>query len=233
MRYLVIYMLLISTVGLAQQKSTSEGNERVRISTIEKQNKEAKEISKLLLQAWCMGDITAYYPKNQTIEMSYAQFLNHFGMEEYAYTLLNNQTPSWFCSEKKLRCIPIDPLTMQCLQYEIELGEENYFNQQKSTQEKRIDYVKLIYSSICDVRGIELEGPVFKMKDIKKLNKQKYKVRNPQNDAATLDVWSYLTIGNFKRTTIYKRDEFVNSPSRVDANELRKRVDGESVNWEQ
>ena len=230
MRYMLISFLLVSIVGVAQNKMTSEGEERTRISIKEKQNLVTKDIPVLLLEAWCKEEITAYYPKNQNVEMSYAQFLNHFGMEQRAYTVLDNQVPDWFCNEQQ-KCIPIDGYTMNCFQYEVELGEENYFNRQTSRNEKRIDYVKLIYSSICTARGIEVEGPVFKMKDIKRLDKQKYKVRNAQNNAASLPIWSYLTIGNFKRTFIYKKNDFVDNPARVDKKTLQKRINTEGGNW--
>ena len=227
----LIILTLISTAGMAQKKVTSEGEVRVRISTLEKQNKVAKDIPRLLLQAWCKGDINAYYPKNQNVELTYAQFLEHFGMEKRAYTVLDNQVPEWFCEEQPLECIPIDPYTMQCLQYEVELGEENYFNKNTARQEKKLEYIKLIYSSNCTVRGIEIEGPVLKINDIKKLPKS-YKVTNPENDASALPIWSYLTLGNYRRSTIYKKEEFVTNPARIAHSELQNRLSSESENWE-
>lgn len=230
MRLVLISLVFIPTIGFTQSKMTSEGEERTRISTKEKQNKVAQDIPKLLLQAWCAGEISAYYPKNQKIEMNYAQFLSHFGMEKKAYMVLDNQTPEWFCEEELMECIPIDPMTMKCMQYEIELGEENYFNQTTSRQEKKLNYIKLVYSSTCTARGIEIEGPVFKMNDIKKLDK-KYTVQNLQNDVASLPIWSYLTIGNFSRTIIYKKDEFIDNPTRVSAEVLNIRNTKENENW--
>lgn len=224
-------MVLISTVGMAQNKMTSEGEARTRIAIKEKQNLVIRDISSLLLKAWCKGDIIAYYPNNQNIEMSYAQFLEHFGMEKRAYIMLNNQVPDWFCNEHQ-KCLPIDAYTMSCLQYEVELGEENYFNKQTSRNEKRLDYVKLIYSSICTLKGVEIEGPVFKVNDIKNLDKLKYKVRNPQNVAASMPLWSFLTLGNLKRSIIYKKNDFVDNPAKIDKETLKKRMNTEGGNWE-
>ena len=233
MRGLLLSMLIpVIFLGFAQRKMTSEGEERVRISILEKQNKVAKDIPKMLLQAWCNGDIEAYYPKDMKVKMTYAQFLEHFGMEEKAYHLIDHNYPAWYCGNESLKCIPIDDLTLSCLQYEIELGEENFFNQQKSIREKRIDYVKLIYSSRCTFQGIEVEGPVFMMKDIKKLNKEQYKVRNMQNDAASFPIWSYLTLGSFNTTTIYKKNEFVENPASLSREEIQKGVAKENDNWE-
>lgn len=231
-KVVTIILVLYSILGVAQRKMTSEGEERTRISIKEKQNKAAKDLPPLLLKAWCDGEISAYYPKSLDTKLSYSQFLYHFGMEELAYKTVDNDVPEWFCNEEKTSCGKIDEYTLSCFQFEVELGEENYFNRNKLTQEKRIDYVKLIYSNNCTYTGLELEGPVFKMSDIKNLNKEKYNIQNPINDATTLDIWSFLTIGNFSRSTIFKKNDFVENPARISNKEIQKRVSKENENWE-
>jgi len=227
----LIIALLISTLVVAQQKTTSEGEERVRISLIEKQNLYAKDLPYKLLKAFCNGDIKAYYPANLNVELNYPQFLSHFGMEKRAYAMIDEDLPDWYC-DKTSKCIALDHYTLNCMQFEIEIGEENFFNRNTSKQEKRIDYVKIIYSYNCNVRGVEIEGPVFRMSDIKKLNSENYKINNSSNQAASLSLWSYLTLGNFKRTIIYKKNQFVESPARVSSKELELRIKNENSNWE-
>lgn len=163
-----------------------------RINLKERQNQMAASIPKILLDAYSKGDIQAYYPKNMDVPVSYAQFLNHFGMINKAYRELVNESPVWFCRDKKP--VPADGFVIKCMQYKMELGEKQYQNNITYAQEKKLNYVKIIYASECAVDGVETEGPVFKIGDISKLTDRSYGIVNPQNPAVVYSVSDLLKL---------------------------------------
>jgi hypothetical protein len=167
-----------------------------RVYLEEKQNKPASAIPKILLDAYSKGDITAYYPKNLEKPVPYAQFLNHFGMESKAYQVIANDYPSWFCG--KLPLVEIDPSVTQCMQYSFEIGERSVRNNISYQQEMKLAYVKVIYSGECSASGVEKEGPVFRLGDIRKLKSYAYKIVNTQNSSISYKVADYLDLRLFR-----------------------------------
>lgn len=182
--------LLILTGALAQLLGQQYIISRVNLK--EKQNQMAASIPKILLDAYSNGDIQAYYPKNMDIPVSYAQFLNHFGMTDKAYRELVSESPVWFCRDKKP--VPADGFVIKCMQYNMEIGEKQYRNNITYAQEKKLNYVKIIYASECAIDGVETEGPVFKIGDISKLTDRSYGIINPQNPAVVYSVSDLLKL---------------------------------------
>jgi hypothetical protein len=162
----------------------------------EKQNKPAAAIPKILLEAYSKGDITAYYPKNLEKQVSYAQFLNHFGMESKAYQVIADDTPDWFCHDGPV--VQVDAMVIDCMQYAFEIGERSVRNNVTYQQEIKLAYVKLIYSGECSASGFEKEGPVFRLGDIRKLKSSAYKIVNAQNSSVSYKVADYLDLRLFR-----------------------------------
>lgn len=167
-----------------------------RVYLKEKQNKPAAAIPEILLNAYSKGDIKAYYPKQLKTPVSYAQFLNHFGMESKAYQEIANNLPVWFCNKRN--DVKIDPSVKKCMQYSFEIGEVSVRNNITYQQDIKMAYVKVIYSGECTTTGVEIEGPVFKLGDIRKLKKSEYKVVNYENTSMSYYVADYLNLRLFR-----------------------------------
>lgn len=192
-------MKLISTTIfclLALGALGQNGFIKSRVYLEEKQNKPAAAIPKILLDAYSKGDITAYYPKNLEKMVSYAQFLNHFGMESKAYQVMANDYPDWFCGKRPV--VKIDPSVMDCMQYSFEIGERSIRNNITYQQEIKLAYIKVIYSGECSASGLEKEGPVFRLGDIRKLKSTEYKIVNAQNSSVSYKVAEYLDLRLFR-----------------------------------
>jgi len=172
-----------------------QGNvEETKVYLMDKQNQTAKAIPRLLLDAYSRGDIEAYYPLDRQSSVSYAQFLSHFGMVSESYKVVENDFPSWFCNSREV-ILPSEEL-IKCMQNNFELAEKPFKNTVTNLQEKKMVYVKLIYSAKCTAAGMEKEGPIFKIRDIKKLkNRRRYKIVNPTNSAVTYTIADYLSLG--------------------------------------
>lgn len=180
----ILLLLIIANHVYAQQYAVSKVNLK------EKQNKMASSIPAILLDAYSKGHIKAYYPKNINVPVAYTQFLNHFGMQEKARLELLNENPFSFCYEKKK--ISVDIYVINCMQYRLEIFEKVQKNHVTYEMEKKVDFVKIIYSSECTSDGLDVEGPVFKMNDINKLRNSSYEITNPQNPAVTYRVAEFL-----------------------------------------
>ena len=188
-KLLLVCLLLISQNSLTQSDSSVVIS---RINLEEPQNIAAKSIPSILLNAFQEGKINAYYPKNINIQVPYPQFLRQFYSEGAAYHALKQQVPDWFCAKPDFP--NIDPFTSDCFSNQLIVGEESTWNRVLNKQERKHSFVKLIYDASCTAKGLEMEGPVFRMKDLEKLQEKKYHVPNPKNSARTLPIAAYLRL---------------------------------------
>ena len=188
MKAALLIVLLSITVNVAF-------SQRYIVSTVnlkEKQNKMAAAIPGILLDAYSKGDIKAYYPKNINISVPYVQFLHHFGMPEKAQLELMNYKPFAFCFKRKV--IPTDGFIINCMEYSIEIVEKLERNHITYETEKKLDFIKFIYSGKCAADGLEMEGPIFKISDMQKLRDRSYAIQNPQNSASHFSVYELLQL---------------------------------------
>ena len=171
--------------------------EKSRVYLSEKQNKTASAIPALLLEAYSKGDIKAFYPKDSKREVIYSKFLNNFWSTIKANQAIGNDYPSWFCADKEV--IVPDNFLIKCMQYNFEIGEQEFRNNITYQQEKKLVYVKVIYSGECSANGLEKEGPIFLIKDIKRLKSTgKYKLTSPENQAFSYSIMDYLNLRLFR-----------------------------------
>lgn len=184
-------LCLVALGALAQN-----GFIKSRVYLEEKQNKPAAAIPKILLDAYSKGDIRAYYPKDLERTVPYAQFLNHFGMESQAYQVIADDMPPWFCGKRSV--VEVDPTINRCMQYYFEIGERSVRNNITYQQEIKLAYIKVIYSADCTASGLEKEGPVFRIGDIRKLKDNAYKIMNAQNSSFSYKVADYLDLRLFR-----------------------------------
>lgn len=187
----IIYCFLIVTSVLGQPAILKS-----RVYLKEKQNRPAVGIPSNLLKAYSQGDIKAYYPKALMTPVPYVQFLNHFGMKSRAFKEITNDAPPWFCGKREY--VQVDPMVKKCMQYNFEIGEQSVRNNITYQQEIKLVYVKVIYTGECSGNGLEKEGPVFKIGDIKKLKQNEYKIVNPENTAVSYTIADYLALRLFR-----------------------------------
>ena len=193
LKTMIMCLCLIPAISTFAQSSRIK---KSRVNLLEKQNKPASKIPEILLKAYSNGEIKAYYPQALKKQVPYAQFLNHFGMAAKANRQIANGQPSWFC--KKAKPLAVDDDVLSCMQYSFEIGEESYRNNVSYQQSIRMVYVKLIYSNQCTADGLEKEGPVFKIKDIRKLIEREHKIINAQNSAVSYTIGDYLALRLFR-----------------------------------
>lgn len=199
---LKVIVIFISLLSVFHVDAQSKRIKKSRVNLLEKQNRPAANIPKTLLKAYSDGDIKAYYPNAPKVQVSYAQFLSHFGMAKKANKTLENGAPFWFCQKSKP--ISIDADVVKCMQYSFEIGEEVFRNNITYQQDTRLAYVKIIYSNECSNDGLEKEGPIFKIGDVKKLIDREYKIVNPRNSAVTYTIADYLSLKLFSAVPLKK-----------------------------
>lgn len=190
-------LFLLATLNTIAQSNRVK---KSRVALGEKQNKPAANIPEILLEAYSKGEISAYYPSAQNKRVPYSQFLYHFGMEAKANIQVEKGSPYWFCNKEKP--VAIDQEVMDCMKYSFEIGEESYRNNITYQLDKRMIYVKVIYSNECTDDGLEIEGPVFRISDIRKLNERRHKIVNAQNSAVSYTISDYLALRLFRSQPI-------------------------------
>tara|TARA_B100001287_G_scaffold170772_1_gene143688 strand:- start:4374 stop:5015 length:642 start_codon:yes stop_codon:yes gene_type:complete len=161
-----------------------------RIRLIEKQNQIIRGLPKILLEAYCKGEITAYYPKYIKAQVSYSEFLNYSGLKDPTYNEQGLLCPNEFCNLSQ------DNLKMfnRALEF-LEIEKRAHVGQEPF---KDIKYVIL---KIYDDKNNSYNGPVFFVKDILKLS-EKYRLYNPKNDASPLSIKKVFLSRMFSSTVI-------------------------------
>ncbi|MEL7004210.1 MAG: hypothetical protein AAFN93_15935, partial [Bacteroidota bacterium] len=146
-KFIVIFALFISVSAIGQPRKIKKS----RVNLSEKQNKPASAIPTILIDAYSRGEIKAYYPNSLKHEVPFAQFLHHFGMRPKAQRQLAGGQPFWFCAD--VLTVKVDKEVMDCMNYSFEIGEEVFRNNITYQQDKRMIYVKVIYSKECSTDG--------------------------------------------------------------------------------
>ena len=164
-----------------------------RVFNSEKQNAMASKIPGILLEAFSKGEIVAYYPKNANIPVNFVQMLHHFGASQQAEDMLN-ASPWWYCESSGSATINTE--IKQCFSQYFEIGELKQINHITKMPEKN-HFIRLIYASDCSPDGFERQGPVFKIKDIAKLDKQEYRLMNPRNAVYKYKIIDYLRLRTY------------------------------------
>lgn len=185
----VLVLFLVSSLSAQQMPS--------RVSIVfgsEPQNKLASQLPALLLEAYRLGDISAYYPMRPDIRIPYGQFLQHFGEPGKAQAVLANP-PSWFCGDRSFPKPGLEQV--ECLSMRFELIEQLERNKISQLNEWKQQYIRLIYDDSCDPRGISTAGPIFKISEMAKLTQPKYQLANPKNQAVKYTAYDILKLRIF------------------------------------
>jgi len=165
-----------------------------RVFSSEKQNAMASKIPGILLEAYSKGEIMAYYPKNMNIPVNFVQMLHHFGASQEAEEMLNAH-PWWYCESSASASVSSE--MKQCFSQYFEIGELKQINRITRMPELKFHFIRLIFANDCSADGFEREGPVFKIKDIAKLDKQTYRLVNPRNPVYKYKIIDYLRLRTY------------------------------------
>ncbi len=182
---MIALLVMLSVTSFAQLIVSS-------VPLKEKQNQMAAQVPKILLDAMSRGDIVGYYPKNTKIPVAYSQFLYHFGMTDRAYRALMQTSPRWICEE--IKPVSIDSYALECFEYQFEIVEQMERNNVTYQQERKMKYIRLVYSNNCTSDGLDVAGPIFKISDIGDLVNRRYGITNPQNPAIKYSVLELLRL---------------------------------------
>ncbi len=198
-----------------------------RVDFREKMNRPAAKIPAMLLQAFCAGEIQAYFPNSPTTPMTYQDFLTHFGMA--APVVENKSDQSIACVEQS--CGQLDPNILNCFSIYMDMDETFQFDRKHSQMKQKISYVRLVYSAECNYKGLDYEGPIFKVADMQKLS-AKYNVMNPQNTAANHKLYTYFMIRPFNSVIIKEGEEYSANPAKKDRERKEKHINMEDSMYE-
>jgi len=182
--------LIFCSVVLNAQRLMEKEFQVTRIPLKEKFNLAARDLPSLLIQAFCEGKITAYYPQKPSLECGYHEFAAHFEVLKTQPVAKGDvfeevYCPNAFCSTKNEASV--EPFRLY-----FDVIEDKEFSNQKSSEKFNIRYIRLIYA--FDKHGMEVikTGPLFVYEDVSKLNAQDYSLLNPKNDAARISFKKYF-----------------------------------------
>jgi hypothetical protein len=188
-KYLYSLVLLLS-LNVQGQRLMYKDFQVMRVSLKEKFNLPARDLPRLIIQAFCEGKITGYYPQKPQLECGYHEFAAHFNVNKMqpankgdAYE--DTQCPSAFCSNK-------DEETVAPFSLFFDVVEDKEFNRETSTKKHNIRYIRLVY--VLEKHGMQLElsGPLFAYEDVVKLSGAEYSLFNPKNNAARISFRQYF-----------------------------------------
>jgi hypothetical protein len=80
MKKILLFVLVIACFSGQAQRLMYKEFQVMRISLKEKFNLPARDLPRLLIQAFCEGKITAYYPQKPKLECSYLSSKAESGM---------------------------------------------------------------------------------------------------------------------------------------------------------
>ncbi len=174
--------LLLIIIFMMNMNAFSQGSRVVMIEANlkEKHNQILRGLPKVLVEAFCAGDIPGYYPEYIKAQVSFTEFLNYAGLADPSF---NNEDglkcPYEFCKFTQNEMLPFQ-FKIQILEREVTAG----VGQEPSHE---IHFVKLkIYHN-----GKYFNGPVFLYNDIISLG-DRYTLFNPKNDAAPFTIKKVL-----------------------------------------
>ena len=164
-------LLFVFTIGVVAQGEIVLNQANLR----EKQNHILRGLPKILLHAFCAGELPGYYPNNTKAQVSFTEMLNYAYMADPTYFNNRLRCPHEFCYLSKENLFKF--------QHQIELLEyqqESAIGKEPSTTTHYVR-LKILHNKKY------YNGPVFFLRDILKLE-NKYKLYNPNNDAAPLSL---------------------------------------------
>ncbi len=219
---IVLFILANISWALAQTKATDTYIVR-RIDLSEKFNKPLKTLPPLLIRSFCEKKVNAFYPMAMDTAVTFNSFLNHFGVsvpDEKAEKAVRQSFPD--CQGGY--CNFIDPYMVGCFSFYIDVYEQLYHDRTTKHSEYKPVALQIVFSSKCDLRGIETAGPIFKLDDVYRIGNDVV-IANPQNDAAPFTL-ERIFIQRLYHASIYKHnDEIYDNPSLEEKNKQKKQVD--------
>tara|TARA_B100001057_G_C22645277_1_gene869826 strand:- start:38 stop:676 length:639 start_codon:yes stop_codon:yes gene_type:complete len=180
-----ITLILLPALFIGQEQRITLNEARL----VEKHNQILKGLPEILLEAYCKGEIAAYYPKYLKAQVSFKEFMNYAYLEDPTYNDQGTLCPGEYCklSKEDLK------LFQRTIEF-VEIEKRAQVGQEPS---------KMIYYLILKIHkdGKNYNGPVFFAKDILAL-KEKYKLYNPKNDAAPISIQKLFLARMFSSRTI-------------------------------
>ena len=226
---ILFVILVLPSIHAHAQNGAYLRQTKSRVDFRELQNQPAKTIPRMLLSAFCRGEIKAYFPNSPETAMHYDDFLDHFGLTPSSNEREAENDASLPCLDAS--CLTPDPWVLGCFSVYMDADEQTVFDNRTSKYVKKITAVRLVYSAECNPANLDYNGPVFRMEDIQSLS-DTYMVTNPQNTAASLNIYDYLELGLLSSTTYEVNGKLVDHPAKTNRQEQERSADQEGGYWE-
>ena len=171
---------------------------------VEKHNQVLRDLPRVLLEAYCKGDIAGYYPNYPKAQVSFTEMLNYANLEDPSLKNGELSCPGEFCELSRN-----DLITFQ---------QKIEFIEFEKPSTLGTEFVKEIHFFRLKIlrNGRYYNGPVFYYKDIEKLGEE-YQLYNPDNDAISLPIKKVVLARMFSSKIIkrYGVPEYKNGQNKV------------------
>ena len=158
-----------------------------RIDLRQKANEPLIPLVRVLLRAYCEGQLQGRYPTDY-MPVSYGSFMYHFGIPQPT----NGDAPTYETACGAAVCPELDPYALRCLSMYLDVIEQKVFDRVKSKEVFEVKYVRLMVAAECNYSGLEVFGVAFALQDMLRLSKE-LGVRDPNNTAVVYDTKQIFT----------------------------------------
>lgn len=146
----------------AQQAPDPQDMKHYRIQLDNRTNQHLKLVPSQIIEAYCNGQLKAYYPKSCYTEVNFGDFLYHFKWAEP----LNNEVVS--CGENYCSNPSFIPF-FERFNYYLDYYEHNYYDKRTGLLLRKVAFVQLAYTLEYDGVQHTFTGPLFRMDELEKL----------------------------------------------------------------
>ena len=169
----IAFSLVFLSIGILVTAQSSIVHNQAALG--EKHNQLLRGLPKILLHAFCAGEIPGYYPNNVKAQVSFTEMLNYAHIGDPTFFENQLKCPHEFCNLSKDELIKF--------QHQLELLEykQDAAVGQEPTTKTHYVRLKMLHNQKY------YNGPVFYLKDILKLE-NRYQLYNPKNDAAPVSI---------------------------------------------
>lgn len=191
-----------------------------RIDLKEKFNLGLTSLPPELIKNFCKKNITGYYPKKKETAVEFASFLYHFGGDIIDF----EKIPSSLRPCALSYCEEIDPFLLGCFDVYLDVHEKITYNRNTKTSNVEPFAIQLIFSSACDQRGIESQGPIFVLSEIYSTLKD-LRISNTQNDAFSFTLEQVFTQRLYHATITHENEKLIEKPSQQEWKNRRRQLE--------
>lgn len=196
MKKILVFLLLYPAVMLqAQSIMQPEDMMRYRIQLDNRTNRHLHEVPGVILEGFCKGLFTAYYPKAAFNTVNFSDFLNHFRWNE---PLINE---GLLCGEDYCSNASFSGLFSKFNVY-LDYFTYRHLNPLTSVIDRKVAFIQPVYT--ITINGIEynFSGPLFRMDEVG----NSIRIPNAENNSATQTLKQVFDLARFYSVQVVPDD---------------------------